>query len=103
MSQKRQHHGARAWSRQEEDLLRSIFAGKRIREIAATLGRTACSVKPMDIERAKAVCKVSETIIESAKVEVKFLEITGNRDEKPKFFEERKAVPALPNGKVHQA
>ncbi len=33
--------------------------------------------RPMDIERAKAICQVSQTIIDSAKVEVQFLEVTG--------------------------
>jgi len=33
--------------------------------------------KPMDIERAKAVCSVAKQLIESARVEVKFLEVTG--------------------------
>lgn len=31
----------------------------------------------MDIDRAQAVCKVSHQLIESAKVEVKFIEATG--------------------------
>lgn len=33
--------------------------------------------KPMDIERAKAIATVSAQIIESAKVEVKFMEVCG--------------------------
>lgn len=33
--------------------------------------------KPLDIERAKAVAQVSQQLIESAKVEVKMLEVTG--------------------------
>lgn len=32
---------------------------------------------PMDIERAKAISQVADTIIESAKVECKFIELTG--------------------------
>ncbi len=32
---------------------------------------------PMDIERAKAVAGVAQTIIDSAKVEVEFLKVTG--------------------------
>lgn len=35
--------------------------------------------KPLDIERAKAVALVGQTIIESAKVEVKALETLGGR------------------------
>jgi hypothetical protein len=33
--------------------------------------------KPMEIDRARAVSEVASQIIESAKVEVKFLEVTG--------------------------
>lgn len=33
--------------------------------------------EPMDIDRARAVSEVAGQIIESAKVEVKFLEVTG--------------------------
>lgn len=33
--------------------------------------------KPMDLDRAKAVSEVSKVIIESAKVEVDFLRVTG--------------------------
>lgn len=35
--------------------------------------------KPMDIERAKAVAQVAGVIIESAKTEVKFLEVAGGK------------------------
>ena len=33
--------------------------------------------RPMDIERAKAVANVAAKLIDSAKVEVKYLEVTG--------------------------
>jgi len=33
--------------------------------------------KPMDIDRARAVSEVAQTIIDSAKVEVRYLEVTG--------------------------
>lgn len=33
--------------------------------------------KPMDIERAQAVCNVAHELIETAKVEVKFMDVTG--------------------------
>jgi hypothetical protein len=33
--------------------------------------------KPMDLDRARAVAEVARTVIESAKVEVQFLEVTG--------------------------
>jgi len=44
-----------------------------------TLERLTDSEKPMEVERAQAVCKVSQQLIESAKVEVKFLEVTGQQ------------------------
>lgn len=34
---------------------------------------------PMDIERAKAICEVSQTIINTAKVEVEHQRVTGGR------------------------
>jgi len=34
--------------------------------------------KPMEVDRAKAIAGVAREIIESAKVEVKFLEVTGS-------------------------
>lgn len=37
--------------------------------------------KPMDIERAKAISQVSQTIIETAKIEVKYFELTGAESE----------------------
>jgi hypothetical protein len=36
--------------------------------------------KPMDIDRAKAVADVAQTIINSAKVEVDYLRMTGGKD-----------------------
>lgn len=35
--------------------------------------------KPMDLERAKAVCEVSQVIINSAKAEVAFLQAVGGK------------------------
>jgi hypothetical protein len=42
--------------------------------------------KPMDLDRAKAISTVALTLIETAKVEVKFLQATGAQSEN-KFFE----------------
>jgi len=53
-----------------EDLRNHLFA---------TLEALQDEEKPMDIERAKAIASVSHQLIESAKVEVKFLEVTGGR------------------------
>lgn len=44
--------------------------------------------KPMDLDRAKVVSLVAQTIINSATVEVKFLNATGDR-EAARFFEEK--------------
>jgi hypothetical protein len=43
----------------------------------ATLESLRDEEKPMDVERAKAVCLVSEQIIDSAKVEVHFMEVNA--------------------------
>ena len=43
----------------------------------ATLEALRDKDKPMDIERAKAIADVSQVVIDSAKVEVRYLEITG--------------------------
>lgn len=41
--------------------------------------------KPMEIERAKAICEVSQVIINSAKVEIDFLRANGSVE--TRFFE----------------
>ena len=51
--------------------------------------------KPMDIERAKAVCAVSSQLIETAKVEVKFLEVTGESSSENFFDNPRQARQPL--------
>lgn len=43
----------------------------------ATLEALRDTDKPMEIDRAKAISQVAGTIIESAKVEVKYLELVG--------------------------
>jgi len=47
---------------------------------------------PMDIERAKAVCQVSDTIISSAKAEIDFARVNGSVD--TQFF--HKPLAELP-------
>lgn len=42
--------------------------------------------KPMDISRAKAISEVAQTIIDSAKVEIEFMEVTGEM-ESTEFFD----------------
>ena len=70
--------------------------------------------KPMPLDRAETICKVSEQIIETAKVEVKFLEVTdalatteffGDLTPRPDSERERIAFedlrrPRLTNGKT---
>jgi hypothetical protein len=51
-----------------EDLRNHLFA---------TLEALQDDEKPMDIERARAISEVAQTIINSAKVEVEFLKATG--------------------------
>jgi len=40
----------------------------------------------MDIERAKAVCSTAQSIIDTARVEVKYIEVTGQGEERAKKF-----------------
>lgn len=51
-----------------EDLRNHLFA---------TLEALQDTDKPMEIERAKAVAEVAGKLIESAKVEVQFMQVTG--------------------------
>jgi len=53
-----------------EDLRNHLFA---------TIEGLLDEERPLDIERAKAVAQVSQQLIESAKVEVKMLEVTGGQ------------------------
>lgn len=52
--------------------------------------------QPMDIERAKAIAQVAQTIIESAKTEVKFLETVGGTAHS-NFFPPEGGRPELPH------
>ncbi|HZP86635.1 MAG TPA: hypothetical protein VFB54_07420 [Burkholderiales bacterium] len=47
---------------------------------------------PMDVERAKAVAQVADVIVETAKVEVRHLEVTGGKGSG--FIPEHPALPA---------
>jgi hypothetical protein len=71
-----------------EDLRTHLFA---------TLQALRSDDKPMDLDRAKAVADVARVIIESAKVEVQLLAITGG-DSGSGFFptEERPRLSAAP-------
>lgn len=52
----------------------------------ATLESLTDKEAPMDIARAQAVCSVAEQLIESAKVEVKYIEVMGQEDIGSEFF-----------------
>ena len=51
--------------------------------------------KPMDIERAEAISEVAQTIINSAKVELQFLELTG-QESKSSFLSPIESDRQLP-------
>jgi hypothetical protein len=53
---------------------------------------------PMEIERALAVAKVADTLVETAKVEVKFLEVAGGNGSG--FIPAADGTKALPGGKA---
>jgi hypothetical protein len=60
---------------------------------------------PLELDRAKAICQVAQTIINSAKIEVDYLETAGellgqtfpDLGER-EFFQRKAARPALPPG-----
>ncbi len=52
--------------------------------------------KPLDIDRARAISQVADTIIKSAKVEVDFLKTTGARPASQFFPEKNPALEAPP-------
>jgi hypothetical protein len=59
-----------------------------------TLEALSDQEKPMEIERAKAVCSTAQAIIDTARVEVKYMEVTGQGEKRAeKFFG---ADPQLP-------
>lgn len=66
-----------------EDLRNHLFA---------TLEALQDTEKPMDLDRAKAVADVAQTIINSAKVEVDLLRVTGGSSDSSLFSP--KSLPA---------
>jgi hypothetical protein len=56
--------------------------------------------KPMELERAKTIAEVAQTVINSAKVEVDFLRLRGEDGGDSKFLghQEEQKQPALPAG-----
>ena len=54
--------------------------------------------KPMEIDRAKAISEVAQTIINSAKVEVEYARATGSKGSTFLDMASRNQSPALPSG-----
>jgi hypothetical protein len=59
----------------------------------ATLESLSDTEKPMEIDRAKAICSTAQTIIDSARVEVKYMEVTGQGEERAKKFFNSEPLP----------
>lgn len=57
--------------------------------LMATLADLRNRAQPMDLDRARAVAKVAETLIDSARVEVEFLKVVG--EDKSPFFQQTTA------------
>jgi hypothetical protein len=64
----------------------------------ATLAALQDKTAPMDIERAKAVSDIAQTIINSAKVEVEYAKATGAKGSG--FLEKRQELPSGITGTV---
>lgn len=59
-----------------------------------TLAALQDKENPMDIERAKVVSEISQVIINSAKVEVNFIKVSGGKG--TGFVPETETLPGLP-------
>jgi len=62
----------------------------------ATLEALRDEEKPMELERAKTIAAVAQTIINSAKVECDYMELTGNKGSGFIPHDEITGKPALP-------
>jgi hypothetical protein len=58
--------------------------------------------EPMDIARAKAVVDVAQTIVNSAKVEVEFLNAIDSSEATGFFEDRRNLAPALPGAGIRR-
>lgn len=67
----------------------------------ATLEALQDDDKPMDLDRAKAVAEVARVVIESAKVEVDFLRVTGGTNSTGFIPETSEQPKALASGGKH--
>lgn len=78
-----------------------------VNELRETLFDTLRDLKnnkdPADIERAEAISKVAQTIINTAKIEIDHARITGANNTST-FITEQKQVPKIPtaNGYIHR-
>jgi hypothetical protein len=59
-----------------------------------TLRQVSSKEKPMDIDRAKAICGVAQTIINSATLEVRAMNAATMADQDNKFFGRKSLPPA---------
>lgn len=65
--------------------------------LMATLASLRDRENPMDVDRARAMAQVAGVLVESAKVEVEFLKVTGSDDSQ--FLKAPQGeTPALPDG-----
>jgi hypothetical protein len=51
--------------------------------------------KPMEVDRARAISDVGQTLIETAKLELKLLELTGSVEKPTKFFDEHQPLEGV--------
>lgn len=65
----------------------------------ATLEALQDEENPMDLDRAKMVSDVAQTLINSAKVEVDYLKVTGSAADSGFITSERPALESIPGRK----
>lgn len=73
-----------------EDLRNHLFA---------TIEALSDKEEPMDLDRAKAISEVAQTIINSAKVEVEFLKVTDRERDSGFLSNERPQLLPMQGGK----
>ncbi len=73
-----------------EDLRNHLFA---------TIEALSDQEEPMDLDRAKAISEVAQTIINSAKVEVEFLKVTDRERDSGFLSNERPQLLPMQGGK----
>jgi hypothetical protein len=75
---------------------------KSLSDLRAALFETLESVKngSMELDKARAINEIGKTLIDSAKVEVQYLEAIGGTGESPFIAPPDDQAPQLPNGIV---